>query len=128
MEFFWVGFFYFSSSESSLLKCFNLRARKFRFSKCKRNIFFFGKNMRNVFRVNFFYYYFWFFKSWLKYGPGDSEVYDCPRTQIYTNRKTARRSKYRHICFCMINSVLSILSFISGCRCSYWKRAFKYLA
>ena len=38
-NFFSVGFFYFSSSESSFLKCFNLRAKKFHFPKYKKNSF-----------------------------------------------------------------------------------------
>ena len=42
-NFFKVGFFYFSSSESSLLKVFNLGARKFHFPKYKKNFF-----LRNI--------------------------------------------------------------------------------
>ena len=34
-----VGFFYFPSPESSLLKFFNLWAKKFHFLKCKKNSF-----------------------------------------------------------------------------------------
>ena len=38
-QFFRVGFFYFVSSESSILKLFILRARKFRLPKYKKNLF-----------------------------------------------------------------------------------------
>ena len=47
---------------------FDLRARKFYFPKCKKNVFYW-KNIRNFFRVDFFFF-FYFFEFWLKSGPG----------------------------------------------------------
>ena len=56
----------------------------------------------------------------------------CPGIQIYNNgwfkSKTARRNRYSYMGFGFINSVLNILSLISGGRCSYRKRPVKYLA
>ena len=56
----------------------------------------------------------------------------CPGIQIYTNgwfkSKTARGNRYSYMGFSLINSVLNILSLISGGRCSYRKRPVKYLA
>ena len=53
-----VGSFYFSSTQSCILKF--LRARKFHFRKYKKNVF--GKNVR------FFFFFFWCLEiSFLKY-------------------------------------------------------------
>ena len=69
-NFFRLSLFYFSSLESSLLKCFILRARKSYFPKHRKSFFFwenkrkfhflkykksfFWENIRNFFRVGFF--------------------------------------------------------------------------